>query len=99
MRPAGPLDRWGCVRLRFRILGRIAKGCKKLLLDLKRVPYVDSDGVRLLKWLREEWSDTAIELTNANRSVCRTLSLSHLDGVLSVSRPAHRRRMPALKAG
>ena len=85
VRLRGPFDRWGAVKLRFRLLLLLARGCKEVTLDLRRVPYIDSDGVKTLKALQEDYSDVSFELSNVNRSVQRTLQLAMLDGLLKAS--------------
>lgn len=83
----GPLDASRAARLRLRLLVHLATGCKKVILDLKRVPYIDSDGLRALEALRTDWHDVPIELRNANKRVRRTLSLVHLDRLLAPPAP------------
>lgn len=82
----GPLDRWGTIRLRFKLLFKLARGCQRLVLDMKRVPFVDSDGVRLLRWLVEDFDNLALEVVNANSRVLRTLEWSRMENL--VKRPA-----------
>lgn len=81
----GPFDRWGAVKLRFRLLLPLARGCKQIVLDLRRVPYVDSDGLKTLKSLQTDHADVHFEIANANRSVQRTLHLAMLDSLLKAS--------------
>lgn len=80
---SGPFDRWGCIRLRFKLLMRLAKGITRLTVDLRRVPYIDSDGLKMIRWLRDDWKDLTLEIINANKSVTRTLMLSHLDDLIA----------------
>lgn len=77
----GPLDKWGAARLRLQLLMPVASGCQKLLLDMRRVPYIDSDGIKTLLALKEDWEGVSIELLNANKSIRRALSLTRLDSV------------------
>ncbi len=84
---AGPLDRWGCVRMRFKLLVRLAKGCGRVVLDLRRVPYIDSDGIKALRWLRDDWQDVRVELVNVNSDVLRTLRLSRLEDLVADGAP------------
>ncbi len=79
MHPAGPLDRSGAVRLTLQLLRRLAEGCKKVILDLKKVPYIDSDGIRALLRVMQDHTDVGFEVHNANKKVRRTLTLTHLN--------------------
>jgi anti-anti-sigma factor len=80
---AGPLDRWGVVRMRFKLLVRLARGCSRVVLDLRKVPYIDSDGIKALRGLRDDWQDVRVELINANSDVRRTLRLSRVEDLLA----------------
>ena len=78
---AGPLDRWGSIRLRLKLLLHLARGCKKLILDLRRVPWIDSDGIRTLRGLLQDHSDVSVEIAHPNKNVRKTLSLIGLDSL------------------
>ncbi|MEI6915806.1 MAG: STAS domain-containing protein [Armatimonadota bacterium] len=82
LHPNGPLDKTGSTKLVIKLLSRLAGGCRKIIIDLRRVPYIDSDGIRTILGLLKEYADVVFEVRNANQKILRTLSLLHLDNKL-----------------
>ncbi|MCC6485308.1 MAG: STAS domain-containing protein [Armatimonadetes bacterium] len=76
--PAGPLDRSGAVRLTLQLIARLARGCKRIILDFKKVPYIDSDGIRALLKVMQQHTDVPFEVHNANQRIQRILTLTRV---------------------
>lgn len=64
----------------------LEKGDRRLVLDMKAVPYINSDGLRMLQEaLRQaDEAQASLSLANANDNVLRTLSLSQVDKLVQV---------------
>jgi len=88
VKASGSLGKDGSEHVRRAILSCLSKGDRQLVLDMRAVPYINSDGLRMLQdVLREaETLDASLSLASPNSSVLRTLSLTRLDRQVPVYR-------------
>ncbi|MBI2841914.1 MAG: STAS domain-containing protein [Armatimonadetes bacterium] len=82
----GPLDASGAIRLKPRLLHAVEDGYRHLVLDSEFVPYIDSEGLKMLiEVMSRPGEPVQIEMVGANRSVSRVFSLTRLGDYFPVS--------------
>ena len=86
VRASGSLGQYAAERVRQVMMSCLAKGDRQLVLDMKAVPYINTEGLRMLQELlhQAEIRDATLSLANANSRVLRTLALTHMDQRLSI---------------
>ena len=83
---AGEIDAASAPQLERAALAACKRG-GDIWLDLARVPFLDSSGLRVLVAVRSELqaAECELHLVNVDRRVMRVLEATHLDKVLSVT--------------
>ncbi len=76
---SGPLDRWGAIRLRSWVQAHVSNDCNKIVFDLRKTSFIDSDGIRTLRDVAASRGGVEVSLLNAKPKVHRTLSMSQMD--------------------
>jgi stage II sporulation protein AA (anti-sigma F factor antagonist) len=81
VRASGSLGEDGAQHVRAMIMTCLSNGDRQLVLDMKAVPYINSDGLRMLQdVLRQaETAQASLALARPNSSVLRTLRLTQMD--------------------
>jgi anti-sigma B factor antagonist len=81
VRVAGELDVTTAPSLREHILGQLAPGKTKIVIDMSRVPFVDSTGLSTLIVVHHEATARggSVRLACAPRSVLRVIQITRLD--------------------
>src|SRR5712691_306718 len=84
----GDVDVYSAPTLRHEILDRIAEGDSRIIVNLEKVPFMDSTGISVmingLKLAREE--NGTLVLVRPGDQILRMLNLTNLDKVLPVYR-------------
>jgi anti-anti-sigma factor len=86
VRAHGSLETDAAERVRAIMISCLNKGDTQLVLDMQGVPYINSDGLRMLQDVqrRAETQAASLSLANANDNVLRTLNMTQLDKQLPV---------------
>jgi anti-anti-sigma factor len=82
----GEVDVYTVPQIRDHVVGRIDEGRRRIILDLRRVTFIDSTGlgvfVGILKRIREH--DGALRLVIASQTVRKIFDLTSLYGVFPI---------------
>ncbi|MDO8682095.1 MAG: STAS domain-containing protein [Armatimonadota bacterium] len=86
VRAPGSLEKDDAERIRSIMLNCLNNGNTQLALDMEAVPYINSDGLRMIQdVLRQAESlEASLALVNANSRVLRTLNITRLDTQVAV---------------
>ena len=82
----GSLGEQASQRVRQVVMSCLDKGDRQLVLDMKAVPYINTDGLRMLQDVLQqaEMHEARLSLANANSRVLRTLNMTHMDQRLTI---------------
>jgi anti-anti-sigma factor len=86
VRPPGSLEKDAAERIRAAMMYLLNKGDTELVLDMEAVPFINSEGLRMLRDVQQqaETREARLSLANANDSVLRTLNMTRMDRHLSI---------------
>ncbi|MDO8586766.1 MAG: STAS domain-containing protein [Armatimonadota bacterium] len=86
VRAPGSLGKDTAEHVRAMMLSCLNKGDTHVVLDMEAVPYINSDGLRMLQDVVEqaETREASLALANPNDSVLRTLTMTRMDKLLPI---------------
>ncbi len=85
IRVTGPMDGPGSSKLKPQVFWAAEHGYKELVLDVHRVPYIETSGVRMLQRLFDHFDGLHVSIVHANQSVSRVFDLLHVQEHYPVS--------------
>ena len=82
----GSLGEQAAELVRQLVMSCLDRGDRELVLDMKAVPYINTEGLRMLQDVLQqaEIHEATLSLANANSRVLRTLNMTHMDQRLPV---------------
>jgi len=86
IRLEGEVDIYTCPQLKDTIIRLIDEGCYHIVIDMSKVPYIDSAGLGVLVGARRRVGehDGSISIVNPNPSVFKVLEITRLTKIFDV---------------
>ena len=82
----GSFNEQAAEHIRKAMISCLDRGDRRLVLDMKAVPYINTEGLRMLQDVLQqaEMYEATLSLANANSRVLRTLNMTHMDQRLPI---------------
>ena len=86
VRAAGSLGKDAAEQVGMMMISCLNEGDTHVVLDMAAVPYINSDGLRMLQEVlrQAETRDASLALASPNDNVLRTLTLTRMDKALPI---------------